>query len=201
MKIFFIRHGESTGDIENLYGGDYDDHLSEKGREQARDLAQLLKDKDIEIIFSSPLSRAKEVSEILASMAGCKVIVENDLRERNQYGILTGINKDEAKNKFPEQVELLKNRFNTVEGAEAYTDFSKRITGTFEKIKNNPEYKTVAIVTHGGPMRVLFRDILKWGELVEIGDCSYVELEKKDNIFIPIHYERLKPDFEMPFDS
>jgi transcriptional/translational regulatory protein YebC/TACO1 len=29
-------------------------------------------------------------------------------------------------------------------------------------------------------MRVLFRDILKWGELKQIGDCSFVELQLID---------------------
>jgi broad specificity phosphatase PhoE len=62
MKIFFIRHGETTGDVENLYGGIYDDHLSPKGRDQAQRLAIVLKDKGIERIFSSPLIRAKETA-------------------------------------------------------------------------------------------------------------------------------------------
>lgn len=31
MKIFLIRHGQTTGDIEGLYGGTYDDRLSKKG--------------------------------------------------------------------------------------------------------------------------------------------------------------------------
>jgi broad specificity phosphatase PhoE len=35
MIIYLIRHGESTSDIDNLYGGDYDDHLTENGKAQA----------------------------------------------------------------------------------------------------------------------------------------------------------------------
>ena len=34
MKIYLIRHGETTGDIEDRYGGDYDDHLSKNGKQQ-----------------------------------------------------------------------------------------------------------------------------------------------------------------------
>ena len=42
MKIYLIRHGETTGDIENRYGGDFEDHLSEKGTKQSHELAKKL---------------------------------------------------------------------------------------------------------------------------------------------------------------
>lgn len=177
MRIFFIRHGETTGDIENRYGGNYDDHLSDKGQEQSKTLAGVLKGKGIEIIFSSSLIRAQETSQAVSYETGCKVVVEPNLKERNQYGILTGMKKEEAKEKYPRQAELLKDRLNTIEGAESYEDFSKRITLAFEKIIGNKKYKSIAMVSHGGPVRVLFRDILKWGELKEIGDCCFVELD------------------------
>jgi broad specificity phosphatase PhoE len=50
MKIYIIRHGETTSDIENRYGGDYDDHLTEKGVNQAKDLSAKLADCGIQII-------------------------------------------------------------------------------------------------------------------------------------------------------
>ena len=40
MKIYLIRHGESVSDIENLYGGTFDDELTERGQEQAQELAK-----------------------------------------------------------------------------------------------------------------------------------------------------------------
>ena len=64
MKIFLIRHGETTGDIEDRYGGDYDDHLSEKGKQQSKELAEKLKNKGIELIFHSPRIRATETATI-----------------------------------------------------------------------------------------------------------------------------------------
>ena len=51
MKIFLIRHGETTSDVEDRYGGDYDDHLTEKGEQQSEELAEILKDKNIQVIF------------------------------------------------------------------------------------------------------------------------------------------------------
>ena len=179
MKIIFIRHGQTTGDLEDRYGGSYDDHLSEEGIKQSEVLLKELKDKGIELIITSPLIRAQETAKIVSGL-GCPVIIEPDLRERNQYGILSGMIKKEAIEKYPDLVEKLKDRFNTIDGAESYEDFSKRIEKAFNFLQLDKEHSCVAIISHGGPMRVLFRDILGKGELKEIGDCAWVELESVD---------------------
>jgi len=176
MKLIFIRHGQTTGDEEDRYGGDYDDHLSETGKTQAQVLLAELKNKGIEIIISSPLIRAQETTAIVSSL-GCPVIIEPNFKERNQYGILTGLIKGEAIKQYPDLVLKLKDRLNTIEGAESYEDFSARIQSAFQKLKLEEKYSVAAVVWHGGLMRVLFRDILKKGELKEIGDCAWVELE------------------------
>lgn len=201
MKIFFIRHGETTGDVENRYGGTYDDHLSDKGKEQSQSLADALKDKGIEVIFSSSLIRAQETSQILAQALKCEVKNVFELRERNQYSFLSGMNKEEAAQKYSKEVEMLKDRLQTIEGAESYEDFSKRIAQVFELLSVESTYNSIAIVSHGGPLRVLFRDILKWGELKEIGDCAFVELEKNGTTFTWIDSANFIPNFQPPLPT
>ena len=39
MKIFIVRHGETTGDLEDRYGGDYEDHLTLHGKEESKEAA------------------------------------------------------------------------------------------------------------------------------------------------------------------
>ncbi len=177
MKIFIIRHGETTSDVENKYGGDYDDHLTEKGIAQAKELAEKIANRGIEIIFSSPRIRAKETSDILKDKLNCEIKVVDDLRERNAYGVLTGMNKEEAKINYPEHVDLLGDHRNTIEDAETYEHLLERVDATFENIANS-SYETVAIVSHGGFIRCLFRDVLKFGKVKEISDCAFCELEK-----------------------
>lgn len=70
MKIFLIRHGETTGDVEDRYGGTYDDSLTTRGRQQLQETAELLKKSGIEVIFHSPLKRAKESAEIIQREIG-----------------------------------------------------------------------------------------------------------------------------------
>lgn len=197
MKIFFIRHGETTGDVEDRYGGDYDDHLSGEGKRQCTALATALATKDIEIIFTSPLLRAQETAEILSQQSVCDVEIIPDLRERNQYGILTGLKKEKAKDLYPTEVEMVKDRLNTIEGAESYQDFSYRVREAFKEVIAHTKYSTIAVVTHGGPLRVLFRDFLEWGELTQIGDCSYVELEIENGDFSWVDSSGLVPAFDI----
>ncbi len=66
MKIYLVRHGETTGDVEDRFDGAYDDHLSPKGKQQSGKLVNKLENKNIEIIYHSPLIRATETAEILS---------------------------------------------------------------------------------------------------------------------------------------
>src|SRR4030067_3443635 len=117
MKIYLIRRGQSTSDIEDRYGGDYDDHLTDKGKRQAEQLAKTLSGKNIEVIFTSSRFRARETAEILKKKLKCELRMLKGIEEMNRYGILTGMKKDEAKEKYPEQVRMLKDIRSTPEGA------------------------------------------------------------------------------------
>ncbi len=164
MKIYLIRHGQTTGDLEGRYGGDYEDHLTEEGKEQSRKLAQKLKRSGIEVLFCSPKIRAQETAEIVSKEIGCKVEVVHNIRERNMYGILTGMVKSEAREKHPEHVEALKNHRHTVPESEDYEHFGERIQKALDAITKQP-YQTIAILSHGGPISFIFREILKMGDV------------------------------------
>lgn len=175
MKIYLIRHGETTGDIENRYGGWYDDHLTQKGIKQAEELAQKLLPSGIQNFFSSSLIRARETAEILSKEFNIEVEEVSDLRERNLYGKLGGMVRKEAKKKYPELVEQLKDFRNTIEGAESYQECTDRVLKAFESIANS-SYKIVGIISHGGPIKTIFRELLKI-EVETVNDCAYAVLE------------------------
>ena len=54
MKIYLIRHGQTTGDVEDRFGGTYDDHLSDEGVSQVNKMSKMIYNLGIQIIFSSP---------------------------------------------------------------------------------------------------------------------------------------------------
>jgi len=73
MKIYIIRHGQATGDIEDRYGGAYDDELTDTGKTQAQELASKLSDSGIQILYCSPLIRAQQTAEILKAKLDCEI--------------------------------------------------------------------------------------------------------------------------------
>lgn len=179
MKIYLIRHGESTSDIENRYGGTYDDELTNRGKTQAEELAKKLKSKNIEYINYSPYKRARETAAILIKELGVISKEVKNIRERNSYGILSGLTRAEAKEKYPKEYREIENRdYNTtITGATNYSTFKSRIISAFRGIISNEKHSTLAIVTHGGPIYCIFRELIIDGEIKNVGDCACLELE------------------------
>jgi len=181
MKIYLIRHGETTGDIEDRYGGLYEDHLTKNGIIQAEELASKLEDKEIQKVFVSPRVRAIETSLIVAKKVPAKFITVNELSERNSYGILTGLTKTEAKEKFSEEVEDLEanNPYHKIKDSEEYYDFAEKVIAKFTEITEKEllaETDAIAMITHGGVITTIFREVLGF-EIRGIKDCAIFELD------------------------
>lgn len=151
MKLFLIRHGQTTGDLEDRYGGTYDDHLTELGQQQLKETADRLLGSNISTIFHSSLIRARESAQIICDHIGCNLVEVDGLKERD-YGVLGGLTKAEALEKYPEAVEAHKDHTNTDPEGESWADFNDRVVTTFTNIvEQAPE--TFAILAHGGSIK------------------------------------------------
>jgi probable phosphoglycerate mutase len=184
MNIYLVRHGQTSGDIENRYGGDYDDHLTSLGQQQSREAAEKLAKLNLEIIYASPKVRARETAQIIKETVGQNIplSIVPDFRERNRYGVITGLTKEEAASQFPAEVKKLEDEHSTLTSGEDYENFGKRIQEALKNIATG-KYSDVAVVTHGGPIRYIFREILKEGE-IEIGDCAYAKLSNDNGTYV-----------------
>ncbi|MBV8800274.1 MAG: histidine phosphatase family protein [Alphaproteobacteria bacterium] len=90
-SIFLVRHGEHPLIGTTLVGRDNASvHLSDQGWQQARELATLLGDRDIECIQSSPRVRCLETAGPLADRLGLPVHVHDALDEID-FGDWTGL--------------------------------------------------------------------------------------------------------------
>ena len=182
-----MRHGQTTGDIEDRFGGDYDDHLTDIGHAQAINLAKKFEHLGIEKIFYSPRIRATETAYTLNAIANIPIELSDDLRERNAYGILTGKLKSEAEEKHPELIEQLKNPKATIDGAEPYEHFKQRVIGVFDGLANL-DLNTIGIITHGGVISCFLREVIG-RERKKLDDCAIIELNYKNG-----NYEIIKSD-------
>lgn len=191
MIIYLARHGQTTGDVENRYGGDYEDYLTELGKEQSAALAGHLALTRAEALYASPKLRAQEMAAIIAARTGLSVTTLQNFRERNGYGIMTGMKKEEAEQRYPEYVAGLKADVHyNVEGAEPYGQFRQRITTALAAAAKLPHERMI-IVTHSGPIRLVFREALRLGE-IEIGDCAFAAIDYSNGGYRLLDAHRIK---------
>lgn len=177
-NIYLVRHGEALDDVNNTFGGAADDPLTEKGERLAKELAEEIKKLNPQKIYSSPLQRARKTAEIIASILNLPLEVVEDLRERNRYGILTGMKMEEAKKKYPELVEEVKEYKATIEGAEDYDHFKKRVLAAMDKIiQENKE--DILIVVHGGIFRIVMWILLNKPDFVEADLHAVIHIQEQ----------------------
>lgn len=159
MKIWFVRHGEAMDDIRDEYGGWHDPELSEKGLMQASEAAVRLRESGVEVtkILSSPLLRAMQTAEPFSNEFGVPIEKCVYLKERNTYGLLCGVNKTEAIEKYPELVTAY-NEGKEVLGYEEYEFFVRRVkalVGYLQKINQD-----VIAVTHSKLLNALLTEVI-----------------------------------------
>lgn len=180
MKIYLIRHSESIDDIENCYGGIADFDLTENGRNTVKEYSKQFIDFGVEKIYTSPYKRAYQTAEILAENKKIEIEKVIDIRELNSYGILSGVNKDIAKEIFSSvfDMEEFKNigyyLGKTFLGGEDINEFDIRVKNSMKYvIEKSKDLKVIAIITHGGVYRSIFKNILnensKIGEIEDLG--------------------------------
>ena len=93
MKIYSTRHGETQWNLENRIVGITDLPLTDRGIEQAAALAEKVKNiRDIDIIISSPMKRARQTAQFTADALGLSVITDERLREWD-YGSFEGLDR------------------------------------------------------------------------------------------------------------
>ena len=180
MRIFFIRHGEAMDDIRDEYGGWHDPDLSPKGWVQAVEIGLKLKGRGLksDIILASPLKRAVQTALAIGEVLATEVETFQYLKERNTYGLLCGLNKSEAREKYPELVEAHE-KGKEVLGYESYDFFLKRIKVALEKIKERDE-QTIICVTHGNFLKVMLKSVFN-KPIEGVSKSAIVEIEVKNN--------------------
>jgi alpha-ribazole phosphatase len=79
--ILLVRHGETTSNRERRFQGQLDVPLNDTGREQARALAERVRDEHVAALYSSPLVRASETAEIVGAAIGLEPRLDDRLKE------------------------------------------------------------------------------------------------------------------------
>lgn len=165
--IYFVRHGQTDDNINDILTGQNDVPLNQTGIKQAKLAAEELKNVKFDVVYCSLLSRVKNtLNEILKYHKNVKVVFDNRLKERN-YGEIQG------------QVAPPKNIFNRwlitdkieYKNCESIMDVFLRVSEVYKEIEEKHANQTVLVVAHNGVGRLsqcYFNGFPKSGDLTEL---------------------------------
>ncbi|RBY82484.1 bifunctional RNase H/acid phosphatase [Geodermatophilus sp. TF02-6] len=150
-----LRHGRTEHTPERRYSGRNDLALSATGRAEAAAAAKRAEELGIEVVLASPLRRARETAEVVAAVLGLPVQVDDDLVELD-FGELEGLTAEEARQRHP----LATRRFAAgvtvaAPGGESIADVSRRVARARERILREHAGRTVLVVSHVTPIKLL----------------------------------------------
>ena len=170
-KLLLIRHGESDGNAQRKFSGFQDVDLTEKGIWQAKRLAYRLKDVLVDIVYCSDLKRARHTAEIIFKARGIDIISNPKFREIN-FGAWEGYTFEEIKEKFgygDEFNHLMENikPEAAIPQGESLVNLNDRViaelNNVLKKYEKTDKDKTIALVCHGGTIRVILSNALNIG--------------------------------------
>ena len=155
-RILLVRHGESIWNAEGRWQGSADPPLSDAGRAQAAELAELLRDEGIDAVVTSDLVRASETATIVADALGLAApTVDARLRERD-VGEISGHTREQIEAKWPGLLDQWRRgELDQMPGGE--TDITPRVTAAVEAVAASSEGSCVLVVTHGGVIGAIDR--------------------------------------------
>lgn len=81
LQVYLVRHGETQWNAERRIQGQSDSPLTEKGVQQAWQVAERARTLGITHVITSDLGRTQQTARIIADACGCDVLLEPRLRE------------------------------------------------------------------------------------------------------------------------
>ena len=167
--LVLVRHGQSEWNEKNLFTGWRDPGLTELGKKEAHAAGQAIKEKRLsfDIAFTSVLSRAQDTNRIILDEIGqpdLPVIEDQALNERD-YGDLSGLNKDDAREKWgEEQVHIWRRSYDVPPpGGESLKMTAERVLPYFDKeiLPRVLKGERVLVTAHGNSLRALVMQLDK----------------------------------------
>lgn len=177
-QLILVRHGQSEWNRQNLFTGWRNPDLTEQGVREARNAGKALRAEGIrfDIGFTSELMRAQKTCSLLLDEQGqtdLEVIRNVALNERD-YGDLSGLNKDDAREKWGEdQVHIWRRSYDTPPpGGESLKDTAERVLPYFnaEIMPHIHAGESVLVAAHGNSLRalVMVLDVLSEDEVTDV---------------------------------
>ena len=178
-----LRHGQTDWNINFLLQGVTDIPMNQTGIEQVKLAAQAIRAEDWDVILTSPLSRARQTAEIIASQHGYTEIIEQELLIERSFGEAEGLSHEQWRAKY--------SNLDVIPGGESRTQLAERSRLLLETISQELAGKRVLAISHGALIRTLIaiasnNELPRDGE--RLGNASLNVVKHSDNSWQVVNY-------------
>lgn len=190
LKIYFVRHAESIGNVQEFFQGRTDCEISEKGARQLECLAERFRNISIDRIYSSPLKRTIATAKAVNKYHNLPIIQDERLVEING-GVWEGKPWSEIPKLYPTEHYIWQNRMQDfrVDDGESMTEVFERMKDAVADIAAQNHGRTIAVVSHGCSLRnyLCYAMGMPIEKLKDVGwsDNTAVSLVEYDDNLIP----------------
>jgi probable phosphoglycerate mutase len=159
-QITIVRHGETEWNKAMRLQGHQDSPLTPLGFKQAQLVAEGIKTRHFDKLYSSDLERAVKTAESINVNFNLEILQSSQLRER-AFGVMEGLTREQIQDKYPHlfNVYMHRNSNEAIPDGENLSEFSERIIKEIQRIADINNNKKVLIVAHGGVLDCVIRKI------------------------------------------
>lgn len=156
VELWLVRHGQTDWNLAVRYQGQTDIPLNQEGIAQAKAIAEHLKVRKYNALYSSDLIRARKTADIIAEKVNLPVITDRRLREISQ-GSLEGMKPSEVPAKYPELIAWAKTDYQNwhAPGGESVRQVAERMAAVANDIARKHPGGKVLVVSHGFALATL----------------------------------------------
>lgn len=183
MRLYIVRHGQTSWNKEGRAQGHSDTELDDDGHEQARSLVAPFSEIEVKRVLSSDLKRCAQTAERVEEATGIKIEYMKDLRERC-FGVLEGSPYEDLRQHVVRvsSEQGIEPHMVKAEGGESLHDVSLRMERVASQLKNG---QPTAIVSHGGAIGLLISHLIGAGpqaaRAFRLANCSITELRRRED--------------------
>ena len=162
--FYIVRHGQTDWNILGKTQGHGNSDLTQKGEQQALELANAIKEYPIDYIYSSDLGRAIQTAKIIGDTIGIDVTETPGLREMG-FGDWEGLLIDEIKKDHAKTYETWRNQPHLVEipNGETLHIIKDRTDNFIKELNEKYDNKHILLVSHSVTVRVMLLSFLNSG--------------------------------------
>jgi len=155
MRIYLARHAQVTSNKKEVNFNNFDESLTDYGKEESKKMAKRLAWVKIDKVFISNTKRAYETILPLLELKDIPFQRDERLNEAD-FGIFNGLTLKEAKQKYPDVYKRRsKDKYNVrIPKGESYADVALRLSSFFQDLQKGSKKKTFLIVTHATVLKV-----------------------------------------------